>query len=72
VLVDVNLEALAIALVLHRVDLRGSSQQRRATVPTAENKRNRKRFEVYINKHKKDPPSRPEQLGQLEILSFWC
>ena len=23
-------------------------------------KRNRKRFEVYINKHKKEPPSRPD------------
>src|SRR5882762_7861656 len=32
----------------------------RNTVTDWQHKRNRKRFEVYINKHKKDPPSRPD------------
>jgi membrane associated rhomboid family serine protease len=32
----------------------------RNTVTDWQNKRNRKRFEVYINKHRKDPPSRPD------------
>ncbi len=32
----------------------------RNSVSDWQNKRNRKRFEVYINKHKKDPPSRPD------------
>jgi membrane associated rhomboid family serine protease len=26
-----------------------------------QNKRNRKRFDVYINKHKNEPPSRPDR-----------
>jgi len=32
----------------------------RNTVTDWQHKRNRKRFEVYINKHKKEPPSRPD------------
>ncbi len=32
----------------------------RNTVTDWQYKRNRKRFEVYINKHKKEPPSRPD------------
>jgi len=32
----------------------------RNTVTDWQNKRNRKRFDVYINNHKKDPPSRPD------------
>jgi membrane associated rhomboid family serine protease len=32
----------------------------RNSVSDWQNKRTRKRFEVYINKHKKDPPSRPD------------
>jgi len=32
----------------------------RNSVSDWQNQRNRKRFEVYINKHKKDPPSRPD------------
>src|SRR6266576_230349 len=32
----------------------------RNTVSDWQHKRNRKRFEVYINKHKKEPPSRPD------------
>src|SRR5216684_7547710 len=32
----------------------------RNSVTDWQNKRNRKRFEVYINKHKKEPPSRPD------------
>jgi membrane associated rhomboid family serine protease len=32
----------------------------RNTVSDWQYKRNRKRFDVYINKHKKDPPSRPD------------
>jgi membrane associated rhomboid family serine protease len=32
----------------------------RNTVTDWQHKRNRKRFEVYVNKHKKDPPSRPD------------
>jgi membrane associated rhomboid family serine protease len=32
----------------------------RNTVSDWQHKRNRKRFDVYINKHKKDPPSRPD------------
>lgn len=32
----------------------------RNSVTDWQNKRNRRRFEVYINKHKKDPPSRPD------------
>jgi membrane associated rhomboid family serine protease len=32
----------------------------RNTVTDWQHKRNRRRFEVYINKHKKEPPSRPD------------
>jgi membrane associated rhomboid family serine protease len=32
----------------------------RNSVSDWQHKRNRKRFEVYINKHKKEPPSRPD------------
>jgi membrane associated rhomboid family serine protease len=32
----------------------------RNTVTDWQHKRNRKRFEVYINKHRKEPPSRPD------------
>ena len=32
----------------------------RNTVSDWQHKRNRKRFEVYINKHRKEPPSRPD------------
>lgn len=32
----------------------------RNSVSDWQNKRNRKRFEVYINKHRKEPPSRPD------------
>jgi hypothetical protein len=32
----------------------------RNTVSDWQYRRNRKRFEVYINKHKKEPPSRPD------------
>ena len=32
----------------------------RNTVTDWQHRRNRKRFEVYINKHKKEPPSRPD------------
>jgi membrane associated rhomboid family serine protease len=32
----------------------------RNSVSDWQNRRNRKRFEVYINKHKKEPPSRPD------------
>jgi membrane associated rhomboid family serine protease len=32
----------------------------RNTVTDWQHKRNRKRFDVYINKHKKEPPSRPD------------
>jgi membrane associated rhomboid family serine protease len=32
----------------------------RNTVSDWQHKRTRKRFEVYLNKHKKDPPSRPD------------
>jgi membrane associated rhomboid family serine protease len=32
----------------------------RNSVTDWQSKRNRRRFEVYINKHKKDPPSRPD------------
>ena len=32
----------------------------RNTVTDWQYRRNRKRFEVYINKHKKEPPSRPD------------
>ncbi|MGH9675671.1 MAG: rhomboid family intramembrane serine protease, partial [Candidatus Acidiferrum sp.] len=32
----------------------------RNTVSDWQHQRNRKRFQVYINKHKKDPPSRPD------------
>jgi membrane associated rhomboid family serine protease len=32
----------------------------RNTVTDWQHKRTRKRFEVYLNKHKKDPPSRPD------------
>jgi membrane associated rhomboid family serine protease len=32
----------------------------RNSVSDWQNKRNRKRFEVYVNKHRKEPPSRPD------------
>src|SRR5437762_3593857 len=32
----------------------------RSSVTEWQYKRNRRRFEVYINKHKKEPPSRPD------------
>jgi hypothetical protein len=32
----------------------------RNTVTDWQHKRNRKRFDVYINKQKKEPPSRPD------------
>jgi membrane associated rhomboid family serine protease len=33
----------------------------RNSVSDWQNKRNRKRFEVYVNKHKNEPPSRPDR-----------
>jgi len=32
----------------------------RNSVADWQNRRNRRRFEVYMGKHRKDPPSRPD------------
>ena len=45
-----------VAVAVTKVD----THSVRNTVTDWQHKRNRRRFEVYINKHKKEPPSRPD------------